>query len=194
MKAQKLGILSALVASLCCLGPLVLVLVGLGTLGLGAFFGRYHWWFILAAIALLTIAWRSYVKEKRRCDTARCEMAQGKTTKWTLTLASAVVAAFVGLNLYTYASQSHSAVTTTPESSSHLSTVKIPVDGMTCFTCELTVESSLKRLPGVQEADAKVTEQAAYVRYDPSKVSIDDMVAAINKTGYQAARAPGQES
>lgn len=192
MKAEKLGILSALLASLCCLGPLVLVLVGLGTLGLGAFFGRYHWWFILAAIGLLTFAWRSYLKEKRRCDSARCEMAQGKTTKWTLTLASTVVAVFVGLNLYTYASQSRTGARPTPGSSGHLSAVTIPVEGMTCFTCELTVESSLKRLPGVQDADAKVTEQAAYVRYDSGRVSLDELIAAINKTGYKAARPSSQ--
>lgn len=191
MKPAKLGLLSALTASVCCLGPVLLVLLGLGSLGFGAILGRYHWWFILAAIGLLTFAWRSYVKEKRRCDTARCEMAQGRTTKWTLLLASAVVAAFVGLNLYTYASQSHRAAMT-PGSSSHLSAVKITVEGMTCFTCELTVESSLKRLPGVQDADAKVTEQAAYVRYDPTRVSLDALITAINKTGYRASRPKDQ--
>ena len=187
MKPTHVGITSAIVASLCCLGPLVLVLVGLGSLGLGAFFGRYHWWFIGAAIGLLTFAWRSYFKEKRRCTTAHCEMASGQTTKWTLLLASAVVAAFVGLNLYTYASQSHSAAMI--GYSHRLSAVvKIPVEGMTCFTCELTVESSLKRLPGVQDADAKVTEQTAYVRYDPTQVNLDALIAAINKTGYKARR------
>jgi len=188
MKPTHVGITSAIVASLCCLGPLVLVLVGLGSLGLGAFFGRYHWWFIGAAIGLLTFAWRSYFKEKRRCTTAHCEMASGQTTKWTLLLASTVVAVFVGLNVYTYASQGRkSAVSTSPTLAS-LATIKIPVEGMTCFTCELTVESSLKRLPGVEEADAKVTEEAAYVRYDPSRVSLDELIAAINKTGYKARR------
>ena len=186
MKASHMGITSAILASLCCLGPLLLVLLGLGTLGLVAFFGRYHWWFILGAIGLLSVAWRSYVKEKRRCAMAQCEMASGKTTKWTLTLASAVVVAFVGLNLYTYVSQSHRVAMTSPGPSSHLSTVKIPVEGMTCFTCELTVESSLKRLPGVQRVDAKVTEQAAYVQYDPAHVDVDALITAINKTGYHA--------
>jgi len=188
MKPTHVGITSAIVASLCCLGPLVLVLVGLGSLGLGAFFGRYHWWFIGAAIGLLTFAWRSYFKEKRRCTTAHCEMASGQTTKWTLLLASTVVAVFVGLNVYTYASQGRkSAVSTSPTLAS-LATIKIPVEGMTCFTCELTVEASLKGLPGVRRVDASAKDAAAYVQYDPVQVRLEDLMTAINKTGYRASR------
>ena len=63
MRSDRMGMLSALVASVCCLGPVLLVLLGLGSLGFGALIGRYHWWFIGAAIALLTYAWRSYLKE-----------------------------------------------------------------------------------------------------------------------------------
>lgn len=195
MKPAKLGLLSALTASVCCLGPVLLVLLGLGSLGFGAILGRYHWWFIAAAMAILAFAWRSYLKEAGRCRTAHCEMTQGKTTKTVLILASTVVAAFVGLNLYTYASQHRSASapgTTTP--SRGLASVTIPVEGMTCFTCELTVESSLKKLPGVESADAKVNEGAAYVSYDPTRVSLDALIAAINKTGYKATRPSGQES
>ncbi len=189
MKPQKLGILSALLASMCCLGPVLLVLLGLGSLGFGTFLGRYHWWFIAAAIILLTIAWRSYLKEAGRCRAASCEMAQGKTTRAVLTLASVVVAVFVGLNLYTYASRHRSAQGPAVARINNASTsVVIPVEGMTCFTCELTVESSLKTLPGVQSADAKVNDAAAYVRYDSTQVSLDALVAAINKTGYRAKR------
>ena len=189
MKPAKLGLLSALMASVCCLGPVLLVLLGLGSLGFGAILGRYHWWFIAAAMAILAFAWRSYLKEAGRCRTGHCEMPQGKTTKTVLILASTVVAVFAGLNLSTYASQYRSSSALgIPTSSRRLASVTIPVEGMTCFTCELTVESSLKRLPGVQDADAKVTEQAAYVRYDPARVSLDTLIAAINKTGYKARR------
>jgi len=116
-------------------------------------------------------------------------MARGKTTRTVLLLASVVVAVFVGLNLYTYASQTHqtSSLGTGPRPG-QLASVVIPVEGMTCFTCELTVESSLKQLPGVQSADARVNDAAAYVSYDPSKVSLDELMAAINRTGYQARR------
>ncbi len=194
MKPGKLGMLSALVASVCCLGPLLLVLLGLGSLGFGAVIGRYHWWFIGAAIVLLAYAWQSYLKEARRCRTESCKMAQGKTTRTVLILASLIVGTFVGLNVYTYASQHGSMREPGAASvSTALTSVVIPVEGMTCFTCELTVESSLKGLPGVQQVDAKVNEQAAHVHYDPSQIGLDALITAINKTGFKATQPSGQE-
>jgi copper chaperone CopZ len=189
MNATQLGILSAVTASVCCLGPVLLVLLGLGGLGVGALIGRYHWWFIGAATALLTVAWRSYLNEAGRCRTAHCDMVGGKRTRTVLFLASTVVAVFVGLNLYPYASQSRlTAHHAARPIQGPLTSVRIPVEGMTCFTCELTVESSVKNLPGVRNVDAKVTESAAYVQYDPARVKVGDLVAAINKTGYKASR------
>lgn len=186
MKPAKLGILSALTASVCCLGPVVLVLLGLGGLGVGAVLGRYHWWFIIAAIAILAVAWRRYSKETLRCRAASCEMAQGNATRTGLTLASVVVAAFVGLNLYTYASPHRRRQDIMTHSS--LASVVILVKGMTCFTCKLTVESSLERLPGVKDVDARVADETAVVQYDRAQVSVNQLIAAINKTGYRASR------
>jgi len=187
MKAQKLGIFSAVVASFCCLTPLVLLVLGLGSLGIGAVLGRFHWWFLGAALALLTVAWQRYFQERRRCATERCETASGTPTRWTLLLASLVVAAFGGLNVYTFASQriAQTASADAPVQR-NLTEVVIPVDGMTCLTCELTVESSLKRLPGVEYVDARVAEQTAHVRYDPARISLDALIEAIHKTGYRA--------
>lgn len=193
MKAGPLGILSAALASVCCLGPVLLVLLGLGSLGFGALIGRYHWWFIGAAIALLAYAWRSYLTEARRCKTASCEMARGKTTRTVLLLASVVVAVFVGLNLYTYASQTpHTSSLGTVPRPGQLASVMIPVEGMSCFTCELTVESSLRGLPGVRSVDARVKDAVAYVQYDPAQMTLGELIAAINQTGYRASRPKDQ--
>ena len=95
MKAAPLGILSALTASACCLGPAVLALVGLGGLGLGATLGRYHAWFIGAAVVLLAMGWSRYVKELRGCRVRRCRMAHGSFTMWSLIASSVVVVMFV---------------------------------------------------------------------------------------------------
>jgi copper chaperone CopZ len=193
MRADRLGILSALFASVCCLGPVLLVVLGLGSLGLGAILGRYHWWFIGAAIGLLAVAWRRYLKETGRCRTAHCEMAGGKRTRTALLLASTVVAVFVGLNLATSASQSpNSKPQAASAARAHLASVMIPVEGMTCFTCELTVESSVKGLPGVRSVDAEVKDAAAYVEYDSSQVSVTQLIEAINKTGYKASVPVGE--
>lgn len=193
MKADQLGILSALFASICCVTPLLLVLLGLGGLGIGVALARFHWWFLGAALVLLMTAWRRYCQERRRCAGQRCEMASGTPTHRTLLVASLVVAAFVGLNVYPFASQRQQTVSTPGGPVGIATEVVIPVEGMTCLTCELTIESGLKRLPGVIHADANAAQQTVAVSYDPAHVTVDGLMAAITKMGYTVNRATGWE-
>jgi len=94
MKARTLGVLSALTASACCLGPAVFALLGLGSLGVGAALGRAHWWLLVAALALLLIAWRRFFREVARCRATGCRMASGKVTGLVLLIASLVFIIF----------------------------------------------------------------------------------------------------
>lgn len=183
MKAKNLGILSALTASVCCLGPLLLILLGLGGLGLGAMIGKNHWYFIIGAGALLAFAWRSFLKEKKSCETRQCEMENKNMTRNILMGATLIVMTFVGLNVYTYARGGPSETAT--KSGVQMT---IPVEGMTCFTCEMTVQSAVKKLPGVSHAAASAKHGNLAVSYDPAKVSLDEIVKAVNATGYKAKR------
>ena len=94
MKTWVIGLLSAVTVSACCLGPAVLALLGLGSLGIGATVGRYHAWFTGIAVVFLAVGWRRYVKELRRCRAQPCQVAQGKLAKWSLITSSVVVAMF----------------------------------------------------------------------------------------------------
>jgi copper chaperone CopZ len=181
MKAKGLGFLSAFTASVCCIGPLLLILLGLGGLGIGAILGRYHWYFILGGATLLTIAWKRYFKEEKSCKSAHCEMEGKKVTRNVLVLASFVVLTFAGLNIYTYArgSLTGSSVISGTE-------VSIPVKGMSCFTCEIAVQSAVKKLPGINQIKASAKEGRAIVFYDSAKISLDQIINAINQTGYKA--------
>lgn len=186
MKASKLGILSAAIASICCLGPLLLILLGLGSLGIGAAIGKYHWYFIVAALLLLTFAWGSYRKKKKACDLKACKMENKKITLLTLIISTLIVAIFVALNIYTYVVQKDFEDGRTKTDLIETRTAIIPVEGMTCFTCEIAVSSSLKKINGVVYAKASAKESKARVEYDPSKTNIEELVEAINKTGYKA--------
>ena len=183
MQTHKLGILSGIVASVCCLGPPLLILLGLGSLGLGSFFGKYHWYFILAGAALLAFAWRGYLKEKRRCTTEGCKMVRGGTTKSILLVATLIVAVFLGLNIYTYARGQDEITLVTKAGEKQ---VTISVEGMTCFTCELSVQKGLGGLKGVKSSKARAQKGIVAVSYDPNQTSVEDMIEAINRTGYKA--------
>lgn len=192
MKESRLGILSAFIASVCCLGPLVLILLGLGGLGIGAAIGKYHWYFIVAALVLITFAWRSYLKKKKTCNLKGCQMENKKITLLTLIITTLIVSIFVALNFYTYAMQRDYLEEEGNAALVETETVNIPVEGMTCFTCEFAVSSALRKTEGVVDARASVRKGKARVNYDPSKTDIEQLIEAINKTGYKASLPRGE--
>lgn len=66
--------------------------------------------------------------------------------------------------------------------------VNIPVQGMTCGSCEHHIETEVIRKDGVVEIKADHVKAFAHVKYDSAKISLDDLVAAINETGYKASK------
>jgi len=105
MKAGKLGALSAVTASLCCLGPVALVAFGLGGLGLGVLFSRYAGILLVAATLLLSLGWWLYTKETRRCRQAQCQMPGRTGTFATLIVASTIVGAVALMHLWPLVNQ-----------------------------------------------------------------------------------------
>ncbi len=67
----------------------------------------------------------------------------------------------------------------------------ISVTGMTCANCVATVERTLLKLPGVEEATVNYASERATVRFDPAEVSLDQMIERIERAGYGVVR--GQE-
>ena len=183
MNAARFGILSAIFASLCCVGPLLLLALGLGSLGFGTVLGRYHWGFTGVAVLLLTTGWYRYVKEQSRCRTQQCQMARAGMTRWTLMAASVLVATFAGLNAWSTFAQPSGSVVRSPNSDG--TTVTIPTRGMTCAMCEVAIERSLAKHPGVLSVDAQLATEQVVITYDPRKVRLSELMTVINKTGYQ---------
>jgi Cu+-exporting ATPase len=63
--------------------------------------------------------------------------------------------------------------------------VVLKVGGMVCATCVETIEKALFALPGVIEARVNLATEKAYVTYNSSATSIEDMKVAIEDAGYQ---------
>jgi len=67
-----------------------------------------------------------------------------------------------------------------------VSQILLDVEGMTCASCVSRVENKLNAVEGVEASVNLVTEKAA-VRYDDERVSIEDLVRAVESAGYRAA-------
>jgi len=62
--------------------------------------------------------------------------------------------------------------------------VVIPVTGMSCQSCEMTIERALGELDGVYRVKADHEKSTVVAHYDPGKVSPSTMVDEIAKAGY----------
>ncbi len=62
--------------------------------------------------------------------------------------------------------------------------VVLPVTGMTCANCVATVERTLRKTPGVQEASVNYASERATVDYDPEVVKLEELAAAVERAGY----------
>jgi len=187
MDAKKLGISSALLASACCVGPILLVLLGLGGIGLASFLGKYHWYLQGAAVLLLSVAWWVFLRERRKLHGLAAKMKGEKATMATLSIASIIVAAFLGMSIFTAVAARLHAASAAASAPASTEAITLSVKGMTCFTCELSVQSAVKKLDGVTEAKASGPQGTATIRYDPARVTPQQLVEAIKSTGYTAA-------
>lgn len=65
-------------------------------------------------------------------------------------------------------------------------TVRLKVDGMTCAGCAIGARKLLTRLDGVSKAEVNYEKAEAVVTYDAKKVTVAQLIAAIEKLGYKA--------
>ncbi|WUN24817.1 heavy metal translocating P-type ATPase [Streptomyces sp. NBC_00316] len=67
--------------------------------------------------------------------------------------------------------------------------VELAIGGMTCASCAARIEKKLNRMDGV-EATVNYATEKARVRYRGEDVSVQDLIATVEKTGYTAQQPP----
>lgn len=73
-----------------------------------------------------------------------------------------------------------------PSPGAALAQVVLQVDGMTCPTCSYRVSKALVGLPGVNNAEVSLERGRAVVTYEERKVTVEQMIKAIERAGYAA--------
>ncbi len=184
------AILAAITASVCCVGPLVLLALGVS----GAWIGNltalepYRPIFAVLAFGFLGFAfYRVYRKPKaEECeDGSYC--ANPRTDRINKTVLWIVTVAIVGLLVFPYLAPRLLAGATPADQTAKTAQVVLAVENMTCASCPLTVGSSLRQVPGVVDAHATLNPPQAIVSYDQTKATVDDLIAATTNAGYPSA-------
>jgi P-type Cu+ transporter len=74
----------------------------------------------------------------------------------------------------------------TAPAATHIEIVSFPVEGMTCASCVNRITRFLGKVEGVAEATVNLASESATVRFDPSQVTLADLVGAVDAAGYVA--------
>ncbi|MDD1669712.1 MAG: heavy metal translocating P-type ATPase, partial [Methanomicrobiales archaeon] len=61
---------------------------------------------------------------------------------------------------------------------------ELSISGMTCATCAVTIERSLKGVEGVGKAEVNLGLERVVVEYDPKKAGVADLKKAVEEAGY----------
>ena len=74
----------------------------------------------------------------------------------------------------------------------HSDEMTIRIQGMHCASCTMNVENFLIRLDGIFDVKADLTSQTAKIRYDSSKVTLDEIDEVITSLGFELLGVEGQ--
>lgn len=184
------GVIAAIVASLCCITP-VLALIG----GLGGAASAFSWlepfrpYLIGFTILVFAFAWYQKLKPKTKeeieCACEEDEKPSFYQTKTFLGIVTVFAALMLGFPYYSHIFYPKTESKVVIIESGNVVQANFDIEGMTCSGCEEHIKNAVAQLPGYIEATADHQTGKATVKFDKSKSSLDDVVAAINKTGYK---------
>lgn len=60
----------------------------------------------------------------------------------------------------------------------------IKITGMSCASCVKAIETTLRKLEGVENTSVNLATESAYIEYDPSKISLEKIIETIKSIGY----------
>ena len=171
-------------ASVCCLGPLLLLALGVS----GAWIGnltameKYRPIWMALTLVFLGLAFRRVYRkpgEEACASGTTCPPNAGRRNKLLLWIVTALVLGLLALPYlipYAYAGG--------PEVAAPTRQVTLSVRNMTCSVCAVTVKKSLTRVEGVKDAKVTLSPPQAVVTYDPAKVRMERLVEATTAAGF----------
>lgn len=178
-----IALASAGLASICCIGPLIVTGMGLGSLGLAAGLTQYRPVFLaLTGLVLASGFYLAYRKRPAACADGSCELRSGRRTVkaalWAITVLTVAVATFPNWSVRVLNGGSAAA----PAGAEMIS---LRVSGMDCAACTGAIKKSVEKVPGVYSASVNFDSQQATVATD-GKVDPQAVLKAVAAAGYKA--------
>lgn len=192
-KSIGAGLVLAITASLCCITPVFATLAGIG--GLAATFSwmePFRPYLICITILVLGFAWyqklKPRTKEEIECVCEKDENPsfwQSKKFLGIVTVFAVLMLAFPSYSGIFFPNNNKADKVIVVNESDILS-AELNIKGMTCTGCEHSVNAALNNSEGVLEVSSSYESGNATVKFDQSKVSVDQLAFNVEAaTGYK---------
>lgn len=196
MKSDKFfrnsAIVTAILASLCCITPVLAVLGGLsGIASTFSFLEPLRPYFIAFTAIVLGFAFYNAYKPKKENDIdCACETESEQKKSFINSKGFLWLVAVIALLLITFPYYSKAFFPESQQTAAlnedHIAKAKLEIEGMTCTSCEHSVDYALKSTEGVLSAESSYKTGIAYVEYDSTKVQPEKLKNAVEeKVGYK---------
>jgi copper chaperone CopZ len=186
------GVLTAIAASLCCITPVLALIAGASGIA-----SSFSWleparpYLIGITVLVLGLAWYQKLKPKIKaeiecaCEEEKPSFLQSKKFLGIVTVFAILMLAFPYYSHIFYPKTESRVVIV---ESGNIAEVNLDIAGMTCQGCEENIKNAVVNLPGFIKATTDHETGKATVKFDKSKTSIDEIVTAINATGYKVVK------
>ena len=177
------GIAAAVIASLCCIGPVFVVLLGAGSITALSIFEVYRPYLIGLTSVLIGLAfYLTYRKREVKCEDGTCKVENGskwaKRGVWSATIVAVLAIGFPYLG---FAPQT--AVNKAVDSAA---VVTLNISGMDCKACAFGLEGSLAGMKGVRKARVDFEGGRATLEYDTKIAKPTSFIDRVNQSGFSA--------
>lgn len=191
-KAKKLSLVGAVIAAIaassCCIGPLVVAMLGVGGAGAFAVLGAYRPHILVVTAALLGAGFYFTYRKPAPANGDACGCEKPKTNRigriglWVATALVILFAAAPTVLAKVAARSSHPAVA----SSASVQSAELHVQGMDCEACAVHIRAELLKVGGFHDLKLDLGKQTILVSYEPSPGRLEAYAKAINDLGYEA--------
>ena len=166
------GIISSLSASLCCLTPLVIVLLGLGGISVALSFLRYRLYFLVLGFLFLGVA--TYIFLKR--DYGKCNINAIKKEKSAIALSLILmIGIYVILTYFVIPplliSNVEKILARNEATGDSVSELKVKINGMTCECNIADIQYNLMQINGILNASIDYASKIGTIKFDSAKTN-----------------------
>lgn len=185
------GVIASLMASLCCITPVMALVAGTSSLASSfAWLEPYRPYFIGLTVVLLGYAWYQKIKQQKQmscnCETeTKPDFMQTKSFLSMVTVLALLMLAFPNYARVFYPAAKKQVTQGVVQDKAKTQTVEYKISGMSCDACTLHVANEVNKVAGILSLKVSYANGNALVAFDKAKTSVQEVQKAITATGYK---------